>query len=77
LILLLHNRPIVPFDATSAEDSCLRIHLIGLLLAQDLFDSKIPKPFAVRLQKDQRAVSVALQISSNLLTSSPPTSGGC
>ena len=69
---LIEKTPTLDWDAvflTATKYRALRMLFIGLLLAQDLFDSAIPDRFSRRLQEDPRAVELAQQISLNLFSS--------
>ena len=69
---LIKNNQNLDWDVvflTASKYCGLRILLIGLLLAQNLFDTEIPKQFSMRLREDSRAVKLAQQISLNLFSS--------
>jgi hypothetical protein len=62
--------------STSREQGCLRMVLLGVLLAEDLLGSELPEPVKVLAERDPAIVRLRSQVLENLFDCSGVTRGG-
>lgn len=62
--------------STSRQQGCLRMVLLGVLLAEDLLGSELPEPVIVLAERDPAIVRLRSQVLENLFDGSGATRGG-